>query len=78
MLWTGLRQHGQTELAEEIAASSLRLVARTGFHEYFDPFDGRGFGTDSFGWTAALTIDLIERLDAGERRRLTERLAATS
>ena len=78
MLWLGLRQHGQMELAEEIAASSLRAGgASTGFHEYFDPFDGRGFGTDSFGWTAALTIDLIERLDDGERRRLTERLAAS-
>ena len=30
MLWLGLRQHGQLELAEEIAASSLRLVARPG------------------------------------------------
>jgi len=77
LLWLGLRQHGHATLADEIAASSLALVARSGFHEYFDPFDGRGFGTDGFGWTAALTIDLIERLGDGERRRLSERLAAS-
>ncbi len=78
LLWEGLRQHGHAELAEEIVASSLRLVGRSGFHEYFDPFDGRGFGTDAFGWTAALTIDVIERLDAGERARLEARVVAAS
>ena len=76
LLWNGLRQHGHEDLASEIAASSLRLVARSGFHEYFDPFDGRGFGTDRFGWTAALTIDVIERLDAAARADVEERIAA--
>ena len=33
LLWTGLRQHGHAELAEVIAASSLGLVARSGFQE---------------------------------------------
>ena len=75
LLWSGLRQHGHMDLAEEVAASSLGLVARSGFHEYFDPLDGRGFGTDAFGWTAALTIDHIERLDDGTRSRLADRLA---
>ena len=61
LLMAGLRQHGQHAFADEIALSSLRLVDGAGFREYFDPFDGTGFGTDSFGWTAALTLDLIER-----------------
>jgi Mannosylglycerate hydrolase MGH1-like glycoside hydrolase domain len=77
LLWSGLRQHGHAELAAEIATSSLRLVAKSGFHEYFDPLDGRGFGTDAFGWTAALTIDHIERLDERERARLEARLAGS-
>jgi Glycosyl hydrolase family 63 C-terminal domain len=76
LVWHGLRQHGHEDLAEEVAASSLRLVARSGFHEYFDPFDGRGFGTDRFGWTAALTLDLIERLDPATRDRIEERIGA--
>ncbi len=65
LLMAGLRQHGQDAFADEIALSSLRLVDGAGFREYFDPFDGTGFGTDSFGWTAALTLDLIERGAAG-------------
>jgi len=54
--------------------SSLRLVDRAGFHEYFDPFDGQAFGTDGFGWTAALTLDFIGRHQGADRARLAERL----
>jgi hypothetical protein len=75
LLWQGLRQHGQTAEADEILLSSLRLVDRSGFHEYFDPFGGAAFGTDGFGWTAALTLDLIERHQGADRARLLERLA---
>ena len=74
LLAAGLRQHGYHSLVEQIVSSSLRLVAKAGFREYFDPFDGTGFGTDGFGWTAALTIDFIEREPASERDRLEERL----
>jgi hypothetical protein len=62
LIWSGLRQHGRDEAADRIAASSLKLVHGDGFREYFDPFEGTGYGTNSFGWSAALTIDLIERL----------------
>jgi hypothetical protein len=74
LLWWGLRQHGLDAAAEEVLLSSLRLVARSGFHEYFDPFGGEGFGTDGFGWTAALTIDLVERLGADDRARVEDRI----
>ena len=62
LLWYGLRQHGRHDLADAVASSSLRLVERSGFHEYFDPFDGTGHGSPDFGWSAALTIDLLHRL----------------
>jgi hypothetical protein len=75
LLWSGLLQHGQLAEAEEILVSSLRLVERSGFHEYFDPFDGAGYGSDGFGWTAALTLDLIEHHQGADRTRLLERLA---
>ena len=74
LLWMGLRQHGQDAEAEAILLSSLRLVARSGFHEYFDPFDGTAFGTDGFGWTAALTLDVIGRHQGRDRTRLAELL----
>jgi glycogen debranching enzyme len=61
LLAAGLRQHGRADLADGITGSSLALAARTGFHEYFDPFDGTGHGSADFGWTAALTIDFGER-----------------
>jgi hypothetical protein len=77
LLWNGLVQHGQTEEADAILLSSLGLVAKSGFHEYFDPFGGEGFGTDGFGWTAALTLDFIERQPSTERAMLVERLSAS-
>jgi hypothetical protein len=77
LLWNGLVQHGQTEEADAILVSSLGLVAKSGFHEYFDPFGGAGFGSDGFGWTAALTLDFIERLEPADRARLVELLADT-
>lgn len=62
LLWNGLRQHGRDDLASEIAASSLALVKRAGFYEYFEPFGGAGHGSPDFSWSAALAIDFIERL----------------
>lgn len=61
LLQHGLEQHGQHELAAEILASSLALVARSGFREYFEPFGGAGHGSDNFSWSAALAIDLALR-----------------
>jgi glycogen debranching enzyme len=65
LIWRGLLQHGQPELASHVAESMLALVRRSGFREYFDPFTGAGYGSDRFSWTAALIVDLIERQRAG-------------
>jgi hypothetical protein len=59
LLWRGLRQHGQIALAREIEESTVELVERSGFREYFDPFTGAGYGSDDFSWTAALLIDVL-------------------
>ncbi len=61
LIWRGLIDHGQRELAGHVADSMLELVRRAGFREYFDPFTGAGYGSDDFAWTAALVIDVIER-----------------
>jgi hypothetical protein len=66
LLWQGLRQHGRDQLADEIAASSVELVRRSGFREYFDPLDGSGHGSDQFSWTAALLIDLVRTAGLGQ------------
>jgi glycogen debranching enzyme len=61
LIWRGLLQHGEQQLADHVADSMLALVRRSGFREYFDPFSGEGHGSDHFAWSAALIIDLLER-----------------
>ncbi|MDJ0898525.1 MAG: trehalase family glycosidase [Xenococcus sp. MO_188.B8] len=61
LLMKGLERYGFKEKAESVREDIIELVKRWGFHEYFDPYRGTGYGTDNFSWTAALFIDsLIE------------------
>jgi Trehalase len=59
LLWRGLRQHGQERHAADLRASTVRLVRRSGFREYFDPYSGAGHGSGDLSWTAALVVDLL-------------------
>jgi hypothetical protein len=60
MLAHGLRRYGYTLKADSLRKDLLQLPIRFGFHEYFDSYDGTGYGTDNFSWTAALFIDLVQ------------------
>jgi alpha,alpha-trehalase len=53
LIETGLREAGETALADRVAASSMALFECSGFHEYYDPLDGSGLGGTQFSWTAA-------------------------
>jgi len=64
MVMRGLREYGCEDLAEDIRDKTLGLVERSGYREYFNPLTGEGYGTQSFGWTAALTLDLLAPTDA--------------
>lgn len=46
-------------LAGRLRSDILELGALSGYREYFNPFTGRGYGTDRFSWSAALTIDIL-------------------
>ncbi len=59
LVWRGLRQHGETELAGEVEASIIGLVEHSGFREYYDPFGAQGYGSHDFSWTAALLLDVL-------------------
>jgi glycogen debranching enzyme len=59
MVWRGLKQHGRAAQAREVEESTVGLVERSGFREYFDPFTGEGYGSVDFSWTAALLIDVL-------------------
>ena len=54
----GLRRYGFHVKIESVKEDIIELVKRWGFHEYFDPYKGIGYGTDNFSWTAALFIDI--------------------
>jgi glycogen debranching enzyme len=53
----GLRQHGFTAEAAELARRTEQLIARSGFREYYDPERGDGMGARAFGMsTLAVAI----------------------
>ena len=57
----GLKRYGFHEHAAALTESTLEMVQKSGFAEYFDPLTGEAAGTDNFSWTAALTIDLLKK-----------------
>jgi hypothetical protein len=56
----GLKRLGYTDHAEALRQSTLELVQRSGFYEYFHPEIGQPAGAPNFSWTAALAIDLAK------------------
>lgn len=57
----GLKRYGFHEHAAALTETSLEMVAKSGFAEYFDPNTGEPLGADNFSWTAALTVDLLRQ-----------------
>lgn len=57
ILMKGLRRYGYHQKADSVAKDILQLPIRFGFREYYDSFDGRGYGSTNFSWTAALFLD---------------------
>jgi glycogen debranching enzyme len=58
----GLRSHGFDRLADGLATQTVELVRSVGMREYFHAVDGRGLGAVDFGWTAAVTLDLVKQI----------------
>lgn len=67
MLSQGLKSYGFKEKADAMQKDMIQLPVRFGFHEYFDSISGTGYGSDSFSWTAALFIDLVQEYYAQDR-----------
>ena len=57
----GLRRYGYDDHAAALTESTLDMVARNGFNEYFNPLTGAPLGAKNFSWTAALTLDLLHK-----------------
>ena len=58
LLAFGLDVNGDEANAMKIRLGVTELVERAGFFEYFDAPNLQGHGTDRFGWTAALYLDV--------------------
>ncbi|MFC3576768.1 hypothetical protein ACFOZ0_26495 [Streptomyces yaanensis] len=55
----GLRTHGERAEADALRESLLTTADTSDFAEYVDPYTGEACGALGFGWTAALTLDLL-------------------
>ena len=61
MIIDGLKRYGFKDHAAALRESTLELIAKSGFYEYFDPVSGEPAGAKNFSWTAALAIDLSDK-----------------
>lgn len=65
MIYQGLKKYGYDQTANLIKVDTLELVEKFGFYEYFEPQKSlaktltKGYGGDTFSWTASSIIDLI-------------------
>jgi glycogen debranching enzyme len=53
-----LAQHGYKKDAEKIVESSVALIKKSGYREFFNPLTGEGHGRRNFGWST-LVVDMI-------------------
>jgi glycogen debranching enzyme len=58
LVYAGLRRYGYDDTAKHISEYSAELVEKNGFHEYFNPLDGTGYGPDQQSWTT-LVLDML-------------------
>jgi len=66
LLERGLRQHGESVRADALRTDFLRAAGDSEFAEYVDPYTGEACGATGFGWTAALTLDLLHDTELDE------------
>ncbi|MHC5905595.1 MGH1-like glycoside hydrolase domain-containing protein [Streptomyces sp. S6] len=66
LLERGLRQHGESVRADALRSGFLRAAGDSEFAEYVDPYTGAACGATGFGWTAALTLDLLHDTELDE------------
>ncbi len=68
----GLRLHGERGRADALRRAILHTADASGFAEYVDPYTGEACGATGFGWTAALTLDLLHDHPARDTNGTTE------
>lgn len=61
LLAEGLKRYGYKGYVKQLNESIIQLPFISGFREYYDTENGKGYGTDGFSWTASLLLDIIYR-----------------
>lgn len=56
-VYKGLVNYGFNDIAERVKDSSLKLIKRSGFREYYHPHTGEGLGAPNFTW-GGLVLDM--------------------
>lgn len=56
-IYKGLINYGFRKIAQRIKESSLELLSKSGFREYFNPLTGQGMGAKNFTW-GSLVVDM--------------------
>jgi glycogen debranching enzyme len=56
-LYHALKNRGHDAQAGQLRQSLGRLIQKSGFREYYNPFTGEGFGAEAFTWSG-LFIDM--------------------
>ncbi len=59
----GLRRYGYHDHADALTETTLDMVAKSGFAEYFNPLNAEPLGAHNFSWTAALTLDILAQTE---------------
>jgi glycogen debranching enzyme len=67
LLWDGLRQQGETALADDIARRFCALCETSGMAENFDALTGAGLRDRAFAWTSAVYLWLAASLEGSRR-----------
>ncbi|GAB3833350.1 hypothetical protein GCM10028895_52290 [Pontibacter rugosus] len=55
-----LQEKGYRQEANKLLMSVKRLITKSGFREYYNPFTGKGHGAEEFTWSG-LVVDMINR-----------------
>ena len=64
IIYQGLKNKDK-KFADKIKETTINLIRKSGFYEYYSCKTGKAFGASNFSWTASLFLDLL--LDKQQR-----------
>jgi len=68
MLYQGLLQYQQSDLAKTVLNDTLEIVDKAGFYEYFESQKDKyeelehGFGGNHFSWSASNVLNFLKEI----------------